>query len=102
MQVRNLAFGQREETHSQERETLEEAGGVLLIAAETVQRLGEDDVEFAIQGAAHQRLKSWSQQRRSRNGVVVEFARNRPSFAFREQTAQTNLIRDRRLALIVG
>ncbi len=53
MEVRNLAFGQREKTHSQESETLEEAGGVFLIAAEAVQRLGENDVEFAIQGTAH-------------------------------------------------
>ena len=37
---------------------LEEAGRVLLVAAEPIQRFGENDIELVIQRVAHQRLES--------------------------------------------
>ena len=58
MQVRDVALGERDDVDAGERETLEETSGVFLVTTEAVQRLGEDDVEAAIQGVAHQRLES--------------------------------------------
>jgi hypothetical protein len=40
---------------------LEESSRVFLVAAEAVQRLGEHDVETAVQCIAHQRLEARAQ-----------------------------------------
>ena len=47
------ALGERDDVHAGEGEALEETGGVLLVATEAVQRLGEHDVEPAAQRIAH-------------------------------------------------
>jgi hypothetical protein len=44
VQVRDVAFGERDDIDAGEGETLEQAGGVFLVAAESVKRLGQDDV----------------------------------------------------------
>ena len=58
-----------------ERETFEEAGRVFLVAAEAVQRFGEDDVELGDSGRAHQRLEPCTKQRCSGDRVVVRIRR---------------------------
>ncbi|MNC94531.1 hypothetical protein D3C83_114090 [compost metagenome] len=45
VQVRDVALGDRDDVDARERESLEESGGVFLVAAEAVQRLGEHDIE---------------------------------------------------------
>ena len=62
MQVRDVTFGKRDDVDAGEGETLEEPGGVFLVAAEAIQRLGEHDVEPAVQRIAHERLEARSQQ----------------------------------------
>jgi hypothetical protein len=52
VQVRDVAFGECDDVDAGEGETLEETGGVFLVATEAVQRFGEDDVEAAMQSVA--------------------------------------------------
>jgi hypothetical protein len=54
VEVRYVAFRKRHDVHAGECEPLEQAGRVFLVAAEAVQRLGEDDIESPIQRIPHQ------------------------------------------------
>jgi hypothetical protein len=65
VQVCDVALGESDDVDAGEGEALEEAGSVFLVAAESVQRLGEDDVESPIQRIPHQRLKARTEKRRS-------------------------------------
>ena len=56
VQVRDVALGKRHDVDAGECQTFEEAGRVFLVAAEAVQRLGEHDMESAVQRITHQRL----------------------------------------------
>ena len=58
MQLADLALGQRDDRHAGEAQLLEEAGDVLLVAAEPVERLGQHDVEAARLRVLQQRLDS--------------------------------------------
>ena len=101
MQVRDVAFGERDDVDAGEAEALEEPGGVFLIAAESVQRLGEDHIESPVQRIAHQRLKTRAEKCRARDGVVRVLVGDRPALTPRERTADPKLICDGRIALIV-
>jgi hypothetical protein len=81
VQVRDVAFGERDDVDTGEGETLEETGGVLLVTTEAVQRFGEDDVEAAIQCVPHQRLKSGAQERSTGDRMVGELLDDRPALA---------------------
>ena len=80
VQVRDVAFGERDDVHAGEGEALEESGGVFLVATEAVQRLGEHDIEAAIQRIAHQRLESCAQQRCAGHCVVRVLLADRPAW----------------------
>jgi hypothetical protein len=56
--------------HAGESQAFEQAGRVFLVAAESVQRLGEDYIESAIQRIPHQRLKTGAEKRRTGDGVI--------------------------------
>lgn len=58
VQVRDVPLGERDDVYAGEGETLEEISGVLLVSAESVQRLREHDVETSVQRIAHQRLEA--------------------------------------------
>jgi hypothetical protein len=49
VQMRNVALGQRDDVDAGEGEAFEESRGVFLVAAEAVQRLGQDDIESLVQ-----------------------------------------------------
>lgn len=53
MQVRNVALGERDDVHTRERQTLEQASGIFLVPAEAIERFGHDDVDLAAQGVGH-------------------------------------------------
>jgi hypothetical protein len=102
VQVRDVTLGERDDVDAGEGETLEEPGGVFLVATEAVQRLGKDDVEAPIQCVPHQRLESGAQERRAGDRVVGEFLDDGPALARGELAADPQLVRDRSVALIVG
>jgi len=58
VQMRDVAFGERDDAYAGKGEALEETSGVFLVTAEAVQRFSEHDVESAVQGIAHQRLET--------------------------------------------
>jgi hypothetical protein len=101
VQVRDIAFGERHDVHAGEGEAIEEAGRVFLVAAEAVKPLGEDDVEAPVQRIAHERLESRAKQRRTGDRMIGELLNNRPALAGCELTTDAELVRDRRVALIV-
>ena len=101
VQVRDVALGERDDVHSGEREPLEEARGVFLVAAEAVERLGKHDVEPAVQRIAHQRLESRAQQRGAGHRVVRVLLADRPALPLCKRAAHAQLIGDRRVPLVV-
>src|SRR4029079_16739110 len=79
VQVRDVAFRERDDVDAGEGEALEESRGVFLVAAEAVQRLGEDYIESTAQRIAHQRLETRSKQRGAGHRVVGVLLRDRPA-----------------------
>ena len=94
MQVRDVAFGQGDDVHAGEREALEQAGRVFLIATESVEGLGKDDVELLPQRRGHEGLEARSHQCRARNRVVRVLALDVPALALREFPADAELVSD--------
>ena len=82
-------------------QSLEQASRVLLVAAESVQRLSEDDVESAVQRIAHQRLETRAEQCRTGDRVIRVLVGDRPTLPLGESAADSELIGDGRIALIV-
>ena len=64
MQERDVAFGERDDVDAGEREALEEAGGVFLVAAESIERFGQDDVDLLC--AAPRAIIAWKPGRMQR------------------------------------
>jgi hypothetical protein len=56
--MRDVALGESDDVHAGERQALEKAGCVFLVAAEAIERLGHDDVELVAEGLAHHRLEA--------------------------------------------
>ena len=84
-----------------ERQSLEEAGRVFLIAAESIQGFGENDVESPLESIPHQCLESSTQERRARHGVIGELLSHRPPLARGIFAANAQLVSDRGVALVV-
>ena len=101
VQVRDVTFGERDDVHAGERQALEEPRRVFLVAAEAIQRLGEHHVESAVQGIAHQCLKSSAQQRRARHCVVGVLLADRPALPLGKRPAYAQLIGDGCVPLVV-
>ena len=101
VQVRDVAFGERDDVDAGEGETLEETRGVFLVAAEAVERFSEHNVESAVQRIAHQRLETRTKERCAGDCVIGEFLDDRPALAGGELAADPELVRDRGVALIV-
>jgi hypothetical protein len=101
MQVRDVAFGKRDDVDAGEGETLKEPGRVLLVAAESIERFGQDNVESSVQRLAHQRLETRAKQRGTGDSMIGELLHDRPTLASCELPAYTELVRDRCVALVV-
>ncbi|HXW07775.1 MAG TPA: hypothetical protein VD833_21275 [Vicinamibacterales bacterium] len=81
MQMRDVPFRERDDVHASEREPLEESSGVLLVPAESIQRLCGHDIEPLVQRVSHQRLETGPKQRGTRDRVIRELLNNRPALA---------------------
>jgi hypothetical protein len=62
MQMRDVALGERNDVDAGEGEALEKSGGVLLVAAESIERFGHDNVESSVQRVTHQCLETGPKQ----------------------------------------
>jgi hypothetical protein len=62
VQVRDVAFGERDDVDAGEGETLEETGGVFLIAAEAVQYSASTTSKRRFSAS---RISAWNRDRRS-------------------------------------
>jgi len=100
--VSDVALGERDDVHAREGQSLEQAGGVFLVAAESVQGLGEDDIESPVEGVPHKRLETRAEKRRARDGVIRVLVGDLPALPFGKRAADSQLIGDGRIALIVG
>jgi hypothetical protein len=70
VQVRDVAFGDCDDVYASERQSLKQAGGVFLVAAESIQRLGQDDIESPVESIAHQRLETRAEKGRAGHRVI--------------------------------
>ena len=101
VQMRDVALGERDDVHAGEGETLEEACCVFLVPAETVQGLREYDVKSPVQRVPHQRLEAGAKQGGARDRVIGELVDDCPALARGELPADAQLVRNRRVALVV-
>ncbi|MGB2715414.1 MAG: hypothetical protein WBC51_14630 [Vicinamibacterales bacterium] len=101
VQVRDVALGQRDDVHAREGEALEQTGRVFLVAAESIERLGEDHIESTVQRIAHQRLETRSKQRGAGHRVVGVLLRDRPALPLGKGPTDPHLIGDGRVTLVV-
>jgi hypothetical protein len=94
MQVRDVTLGERDDVHAREREAFEQAGRVFLVAAESIERLGENHIELMAERIAHQRLKSCAKQSGTRDRMIGILLSDRPAIAFGESAAHAQLVGD--------
>jgi hypothetical protein len=78
--------------HPGKAHALVKAGDILLVAAEAVERLSDDDFEPAATGIGHQPLNARAQQRGSRDGPVGVFLDDHPALPLRMKAANAQLI----------
>jgi hypothetical protein len=101
VQVCDVSLGERDDVHAGECETLEESGGVLLVATESVQRLRKHDVDLLVQRFSHQCLETRAQQGGAGDRVIRELLNDRPALAIRELPTHPELVGNRCVALVV-
>jgi hypothetical protein len=98
---RPLAHG--DDLHARKIELLEKMRSVFLIAGESVEGFGENDLALAAECITEQSAEAGAgQHRRARDSRVGVFGDHRPTLAGRELTADAELILDRGGALLVS
>ena len=99
MQFGNLALADRQQRHAVEDELLEQRRHMLLIARQTIEAFGDDDVEMLLARVRKKRLVAGAQMRRAARAVVGIDAAEPPAFRFDAAAADAHLILDRGVAL---
>jgi hypothetical protein len=102
MQLRDVTFRQGDHPHAGEGQMLVEAGDVLLVATDTIQRLGDDDIEAGCTGICHQLLEARPARRGAADRIIRVDINDRPTLALGPRPADPDLIVDRGLTLVVG
>ena len=102
VQERDVAFGEGHDGDAGEREALEEACGVFLIAAEAIERLGEDDVDLLAERHRHHCLETRTHQRCAGHRMVRILAIDLPALPLGELTTDADLVSDRGVPLVLG
>jgi hypothetical protein len=92
---------QRDDVDAGEGEAFEEACCVFLVPAESIEGLGENNIKASVQRLSHQCLKTGPKQRRARDRVIGDLLHDAPALASCELSADTQLVRNRRVALVV-
>ncbi len=101
MQVGNVAFSERDDVHAGERKALEEAGCILLVAAEAIERFRHDDVDLLLERLAHHRLEAGPHDRRARDRMIGVLGGDVPTLALRKLAADAELVTDRCVPLVL-
>jgi hypothetical protein len=100
--MRDVTFSERDDVYACERETLEQACSVFLVAAEAIERFRHDDVDLLLERLAHHRLEARPHYGRARDRVVRELGGDVPSLTLCKLAADAELVSDRRVALVLG
>ena len=101
MELIDLAFGQCHQFDSSKGEKLEQGGNVFLIPGEPVEGLGDHHVEEPIAGIREQLLVAGPERARPTAGGVGVGRRELPAFLIDAAEADTRLILDRGVALLI-
>lgn len=95
----NLALGQGEQPHTGKTQPLEQSGDILLVARQTVERLGDNNIEFPAARVYEQILISRPQCAGSADRTVGICMQISPAFELDPGAAQPDLILDRGITL---
>ncbi len=101
MEFRYVAFRQRMNAHVPEHTLLEEGGNVFHVARESIEALGDDDVECTGLHRSQHGLIVRPQHRSTRDGMVGIGIDECPAITIDAGAADPQLIVDRRIALVV-
>ena len=98
----DLAFGQSEDADARKAQALEDAGDILLVSADAVQRLGQHHVEAAGLRIGQQRLDAGTNERCAGDGAVGIGFHDGPALADGALPALAQLVLDGSVTLVVG
>ena len=101
MQLADLALGEREQPHPGETQPLQQAGNILLVARQPVERLGDDDVKLAAAGILKLRLIGRAQRAGAADRPVGIGMAIFPALPLDPLTTEPDLVLDRGIALQV-
>src|SRR5215831_7623605 len=102
MKLTDLALGDGDNLDGAEAELLVEAGDMLLVAREAVERLGDDDVEAAGAGVGEELLVAGAEMVGAAQRMVGIGADDGPALRRDPGGAEADLVLDRGLALVLG
>ncbi|KHJ53849.1 hypothetical protein LA66_14700 [Aureimonas altamirensis] len=102
MQFADLAFRQGDDGDAGKAHALVEAGDVLLITRQPVERFREDNIEPALEAVCDKLLNARPDQRCAGDGAVHVAVDDLPALAFGAGTADAELVLDRGVTLVVG
>src|SRR5215831_15013843 len=102
MKLTDLALGDGDNLDGAEAELLVEAGDMLLVAREAVERLGDDDVEGAGARIGEELLVAGAEMVGAAQRMVGIGADDGPALRRTPRRAEADLVLDRGLALVLG
>jgi hypothetical protein len=102
VQVRDLSLGQRDDLYAGKRHAFEHAIDILLVAADPIEGLSQHHLESAAQRVCEQHLDTGADQRGAGDSPVMVAVGHQPALLLCMDPAQSQLILDRGLALLIG
>ena len=94
MEMRDFAFGQRDNPYVDICHSLVKARDIFLIAGQSIHCLRQDQAEASAKGIFDQGLDTWPQKRCTGHGVVGVFFNDGPTLLLRMQSAHSELVCD--------
>lgn len=101
MELADFALGQRHDLYAGELRPFEEARDVFLVARKAIQRLGQNNIRPLPVHQLKQLLVARAERARAREGIICQYADHLPALTLRAYPADTHLVIDRGIPLIL-
>jgi len=102
MQFADIPFRQGDDAHAGKAHALIKASDIFLIARKPIEGFRQDEIEAAALRIGDQLLNAGAKQRSTRNGAIDITICDRPTLPFGIQTAEPQLVLDRRVTLVIA